>query len=272
MGYNCILAMHKRVLILITALLIPLTAETQESRPLIGLNPLKSQGLNSEETRFLESLIQLYTSNEGRVVYSSTVTPDYFLSTSVSKERSGYIFTLEILDTRMKETSRFTSVHRTSGDLALKLRSIIENSFRERFQVSEGNSVSVKAEKIVESSIAGTWRGEPGIEMIRLMEGGSGTAFFSSGVKMDLRYTIENDILVVTQTSPNTESFYHHLPQGTARQLSARAAPMRWELVLHSGGSRLKGTKISTEVKIEGNTVSGYYSEAKNSNWIKVNR
>lgn len=278
---------------MMAVLFIILQAEAQEARPVIGLNTLQTRGIGTEEVRFIESLIQSYVSNAGDVVYyfhdnpgirnyfgnflpdgisySMVKTPDYILSGSIVKERSGRVFTLEILNTHTEETSRFSTVHRTSGDLAVKTRAIVENAFRELL-TTERNYNAETQETITESIITGTWRGEPGIEIIRLQKEGQGVAFFSSGVHMNLSYTIENNVLIVTQTSPNTELYYYPLPQGIARQLSARAAPMRWELLLHSGGSRLKGSKISTEVRVDGNASEEYRYETRNSLWVRVSR
>jgi hypothetical protein len=109
---------------------------------------------------------------------------------------------------------------------------------------------------IIENNIAGTWRGEPGIEIIRLQSEGRGTAFFSSGAQMNLSYIIEGNTLKVWQNSPTAERFYYPNPPEIAKLLSERAEPMRWEFMLYSGGNRLRGTKISTEIRVlqNGNT------------------
>jgi hypothetical protein len=109
---------------------------------------------------------------------------------------------------------------------------------------------------ITENGITGTWRGEPGIEIIRLQSGGRGTAFFSSGALMNLSYAIEGNTLKIRQNSPNAERFYYPNPPEIAKLLSERAEPMRWEFMLYSGGNRLRGTKISTEIRVsrDGNT------------------
>jgi hypothetical protein len=91
--------------------------------------------------------------------------------------------------------------------------------------------------------------------MIRLLQGGRGVAFFSSGAQMNLIYTIENNALKVRQDSPNTERYYIPLPYEAAQELCAGADPMIWELYLYSRGAYLKGIKISTEAKVEGNVL-----------------
>jgi hypothetical protein len=131
--------------------------------------------------------------------------------------------------------------------------------------------IEAVSERLTEADISGTWRGDEGIEMVRLQRGGRGIAIFSSGAQMNLTYSIENNILRVVQSSPNTERYYHPVPYEVARQLAERAEPMRWELLLYENGALLKGIKVATAVLYEGNTIlelfPGSYREAE---WNKT--
>jgi hypothetical protein len=111
---------------------------------------------------------------------------------------------------------------------------------------ADGRPDPVPAENITESRIMGSWKGESGIEMIRLYRGGRGMAVFSSGAQMALSYAIEDNVLTVRQVSPNSERYYYPLPYETARALSAGAEPMIWELRLYGRGSVLRGFKTVT--------------------------
>ena len=278
---------------------LPFLAGAQETKPIIRFSPLYTQNINIEETRFIESLIQSYLSDVGNVVnyfednpQSSTFetggalpdtwkkTPDYVISGSIYLERDSRIFTLEIHNTLTKETTRTTTVHKTASDLALKVRSLVENAFNASLQATKaaapadtGRNGNEQPEMLTENNITGTWRGESGIELIRLLQGGKGIAFFSSGAQMNLTYTIENNTLKVRQNSPNRERFYYPLPYGIAKQLSAEADPMYWELLLYSGGTHLRGVRISTEAEIEGNSlVKLLPGTSRDSLWVRINR
>ena len=267
---------------LVAAFFFPIFAGAQETKPVIRFSPFYTQGIGIEETRFIETLIQSYLTDVGEVVnffdnpqpgddlFPGTWTraPDYVLSGSVYLERDNRIFTLEIHNTLTKETSRTTSSHKTASDLVLRARSLVESMFTER-----GNEALAEApEPITENLIAGTWRGETGIEMIRLQQGGRGVAFFSSGAQMNLSYAIEGNILKVRQNSPNLERFYYPLPYGVARQLSEEAEPMRWELLLYSGGTHLRGVRISTEAKMNGDVLVELLRETpRDSFWVRAN-
>jgi len=252
----------------------------QETRPVIRFTPFVSQGISNEETRFIESLIQSYVSDAGELIFSYdnippdayllggglllgswNRTPDYILSGSIYLEHKTRIFTLEIRNTHTNEITKTTTEHKTAGDLALKARSLVENiikfSVLSEMELAAANEVEREIpQTITENSIAGTWRGETGIEIIRLQPGGRGTAFFSSGAQMNLSYSIEGNTLKIWQNSPNVERFYYPNPPEIAKLLSQRAEPMRWEFMLYSGGNRLRGTKISTEIRVlqNGNT------------------
>ena len=290
--------MWKKFLPLLAVFFFPLLAGAQESRPVIRFSPFYTQGIGIEETRFIESLFQSYLSDLGEVINffdntaspesfseggvfpdSWTKSPDYVLSGSIYLERDSRVLTLEIHNTLTRETIRSTTTHKTASDLVLKARSLVETVFNSPVQAAKGTSLEAESsgapgpETITESSIAGTWRGESGIEMIRLQQGGRGIAFFSSGAQMNLSYTIENNILKVRQNSPNMERFYYPLPYGVARQLSAEADPMCWELLLYSGGTHLKGVRISTEAKFEGNAlVELLPGTARDSLWVRSGR
>jgi hypothetical protein len=267
--------MKKNLLLILGLLFFPLFSGAQDAKPIIRFSPFYARGISFEEIRFVESLIQSYLSDFGEVVnYFSDApggpngkfpdswmrAPDYVLTGSIYLERDTRIFTLEIHTTATGETSRFTSTHKTSGDMVLKARSLLEAAFGSSDRTAalpgkDGSFREEESEELTESAIAGTWRGESGIEMIRLQQGGRGTAFFSSGAQMSLTYTIENNTLKVKQNSPNTERYYYPLPYGAARQLSDEAGPMTWELLLYSGGTHLKGFKRSTGARVEGDMI-----------------
>ena len=259
-------------LVLFTVVFLPFL-EAQENKPVIKLNPLFIDGIGIEESRLIESLIQSYLSDIGEVINyfdaalapdpfenaddalnSWTRIPDYTVTGTIHLERDSRIFLLELLNTRTGKTYSFTSIYKTTGELVLKARSILETAFAAG-GLESGRSSEALPGPVHESQIVGTWRGEPGIEMIRLQRGGRGVAVFSSGAQMVLSYTIENNILRVWQVSPNSEWFYYPLPYETARALTAGAEPMIWELSLYSGGTVLGGVKIATGVQLEGNQV-----------------
>ena len=252
---------------------LPFFAQAEESRPVIQYNPISMQGINKEEARFIESLLLSYLSDAGQIttLISPPEKADFILSGSIYRERESRVFTIIILDTRTGETVQSTSVHKNSSDLVLKARSLVENAFRNHVNPYLPNGET--PELITENNIIGTWRGEAGIEAIRFQGKGRGIAFFSSGVQMELAYAIEDNTLKIWQNCPNLARFYHHMPPEIAKQISAQADPIRWEMTLISGGTRLNGMKISWEAKYEDDNLINLLPETRSKTyWTRSGR
>jgi hypothetical protein len=132
----------------------------------------------------------------------------------------------------------------------------------------------------MEESIVGTWRGEPGIAMVRLRRGGQGIAVFSSGAQMNLLYSIEDNALTVVQDSPNTERYYQRqgassvtLPYLVARRLADEAKPMRWELSLYEKGTVLKGLKTVSVIRYDlGRILEITHGTIEEVEWMRAGR
>ncbi|GHV14384.1 hypothetical protein FACS189491_10640 [Spirochaetia bacterium] len=249
----------------------------QNTKPLIQLTPLFSQGIGDEESRFIESLVQSYLSDFGEVISaagsdpavpeSDTRIPDYTFTGSIYLERDSLILMLEI-GKAAAESASFTMVSKSIGELALKARSLVEIAFS-----SEPERAGLRASApldLKEAAVLGTWRGEPGIEMIRFQRMGRGIAVFSSGASMVLSWAVEDNILRARQISPNTERYYHPLPYEVAKQLTAQAEPMVWELRLYDNGNTLRGIKTLTGIRYEGTSVTELIpKEMQNVEWIR---
>ncbi|MDR2363836.1 MAG: hypothetical protein LBD65_05420 [Spirochaetaceae bacterium] len=245
---------------------LPFLLYAQDHKPLIGIMPFTTQGIRTDEAGIIESLIQSYMGEMGNEVirldpafnldasYDSGLFrfPEYVFSGSISQEGANRILLLEIHKQTTGERILYTSTHKTLSDLILKVRSIVTVA------VTTGETIRAEPdpqEQLTVNKLAGTWRGDAEIQVVRLSRNLVGTAVFTSGVQMNLIYTIEDNTLKVFQNSPNTERFYHPLPYHVARQLSAEAEPMRWEFHLYEKGKLLRGKRIGTGVRYEGDKI-----------------
>nr|WP_245534805.1 hypothetical protein [Treponema primitia] len=256
--------------------------DAQENKPVIQLMPFTIEGLGLEESRFIEALIQSYVGDIGELEMRFT-TPDYIISGSIILDQDSPILSLDIIKTSTGERAYYKSTYKTTTDLALKARSLVETAFsmtNPSPAVGMGPSAHEEApqteipqETLSEGKILGTWRGDTGVEIVRLQPGGTGRAILSSGVQMSLVYRIDGNTLKVTQNSPNTERFYYPIPFDIARELKAQAEPWQWELFLYEEGTVLRGIKTSTEVEYEDNRIielrPGSIREAE---WTKPTR
>ncbi|MDR1420459.1 MAG: hypothetical protein LBI86_08810 [Treponema sp.] len=233
----------------------------QSGKPVIVVLPFSIEGISAGEGRLLQSLIRSYLSELGEVIDVSpeegaspgtdAVTagsgfsgrPDFTVSGSIRMEGDFRTLTIDTVSAATGETRTWSYSYKTTGELVLKARSVLETAF---IPPAAGQREPVPAENISENRIMGSWKGETGIETVRLYRGGRGMAVFSSGAQMALSYTIDNNSLMVRQVSPNSERYYYPLPYEDARTLSAGAEPMIWELRLYGRGSVLRGIKTVT--------------------------
>jgi hypothetical protein len=271
----------RRPVLLLASFLLPCLLIAQTGKPVIKFTPLQAEGIGVEESRLVETLIRSYLADIGEVIsYFDAVmeedpfaasagipdswprAPDYVFSGSIALDQDGRIFSLRLHNTGTGETGSFTAVYRSPGELLLKARSLLESAFaaggserpREPPE-GERNAAGTVRENIGEQQILGTWRGETGIEMVRLQRGGRGVAVFSSGAQMVLSWIIDDNTLKIQQVSPNSERFYHPLPYEIARQAVEGSEPVVWELSLFERGTVLRGPRINTALRLEGNRV-----------------
>jgi hypothetical protein len=267
--------------------LLSVLAPAQETKAVMQFLPFTAEGVSAEEARIIEVLIQSYiveiyntaiydgsprttvrqnstgAGNEegGDADVSDALTaPDFIIGGGLVLRDGMKVLRLDISDAKSGEHYVEEFAHRTTSEMALKTRSIVENVFaagnpRGGFGLHMGEMLP---EPFSGASFSGVWRGTDGVEQVRFFPGGTALAVLSSGISMNLSYRIENNTLSVTQTSPNYERFYHPLPLPVARELVRHAEPMRWELSLYDNGNSLKGIKIETAVLYEGDQILEY--------------
>ncbi|MDR1788318.1 MAG: hypothetical protein LBR16_07715 [Treponema sp.] len=252
----------KRMVILFVGLFLAgFCGYAQEQRPRIVLAAFSALGLSPEEERLAESLIRSYlAAGEERAeltaVYDavsegepqpSPAAQSVSLVVRIYPEEGQFILSLESRSGEVGEAGEVfqsLSAHKSAADLLLAARSLLDTHFAAPERARD------TGEPLSEGAIAGSWRGGPGIERVRLWNG-KGTVFFSSGALMLVGYTFEDNTLVVRQVSRNNFRYYHPLPIAIAEFLAVEAEPMVWRLRLSGGGKVLRGTRTSTAVQIE---------------------
>jgi hypothetical protein len=256
----------------------------QALKPVVRIMPFSSQGIGEDEARTIEALIQSYLFDLGENFIDFEVPgvpqalmperePDFIISGNLILEGENRVLTITLANTRNGQTLQFSSTHRTTSELALKTRSLVQMAMNSSRPAGTGepDEAPETPEPLSESRIAGSWRGDTGIEMVRLQAGGTGLLVFSSGARMNVSYRIQGNTLYVAQNSPNTERYYHPVPYGIARQLVELAEPMSWEFSLFGGGGVLRGKKIATAVEYTGDTIIDlFYGNARDAEWTKI--
>jgi hypothetical protein len=247
----------------------------EDNKPVIRLMPFFIEGLGPVEARFISTLIESYVTDIGDVISevdtSFEVPSDFILSGTITVEQDNRVLTLKIVKSATGETAYHISTHKTTSDLTLKARSLVEAAFSVGFEEAFKDVIS--QEILTEQKILGTWRGDAGLEIVRLQPGGTGIAILSSGAQMRMDYTIENNSLKLIQVSPNRARFYHPLPFDVARELSVQAEPWQYEFFLSADGTVLRGLKTFTDARYEDNRVLELLpNSVREAEWTKLSR
>ena len=98
-------------------------------------------------------------------------------------------------------------------------------------------------------SLAGSWKGEPGLDRVMILRGGRGMAVFSSGVSISLDLKIENGYLLVTQKGTMQPRQFLNLPDGIAQQAVQQIEPPQWRFLVSTDKKILSGTKIDAQIQ-----------------------
>ncbi|QQO07972.1 TP0183 family DNA metabolism protein [Breznakiella homolactica] len=283
----------KKVLftVLILSLLIS-GVGAQEQKPVIWVMPFSIQGIGEDEARIIEALIQSYiidlgamnidfeailttppqTDEEAGSTPAAGEDPDYILSGSIKVDGDNRVLIIEVVNIKTGEMVNFSSNHKTISDLALKSRALVQQALMSG-GAEENAAANEVPEAITGQKLTGRWKGDKGIEVVRLLRDGTGLAVFSSGAQMSLSYTITGDTVEIIQTSPNSDRFYHPVPYGVAKQLVELAEPMKWKFRLFGDGLYLRGTKSATAVEYTGETILNLtYGDEREAEWVKTSR
>jgi hypothetical protein len=295
----------KRVFLpgLVLGLFWVLPVFAQDEKPVIRVESFTFEGLRPQESQIIKTLFLSYLNSLGTIIYPADDDPGtapgeragifepeniphFTFSARVVFDRDFRHLAVTVGNLRSGEISSFNATYRTTGELVLRARAFMESVLV--FGIPAPGTASlimentaggmegrgeIRSESLDERRIAGTWRGDHGIEMVRLQGGGRGMAIFSSGAQMELIYTIADNTLFITQNSANQERFYHPLPYQVAKILAVQADPMRWEFLLYDNGATLRGIYITTTARYEGEQVLELIpNSARESGWTRITR
>ena len=98
-------------------------------------------------------------------------------------------------------------------------------------------------------SLAGSWKGEPGLDRVMILRGGRGMAVFSSGVSVSLDLKIDNGYLLVTQKGSLQPRQFLNLPDAIAQQAVQQTNPPQWRFLVSPDKKILSGTKVDAQIQ-----------------------
>ncbi len=290
--------MKRGVSVFIGIITISFRIVAQETLPVLAVLPFTAPPELSQQAQTIEKLVESCISQwntvrlidpsdrdvvlkEREFAYSSVAQvnqelgtmlhADYLVGGSLGTLGSSIVITFEIINVQTSEKRSFSTIDLSFEAIITALPNILQQSLGS--YVQHETSPQKNEIPISEENIIGSWKGDKGIELVRLYRNGQGEAIFTSGARMELAYTIKEGILYVKQTSPNTERYYHPVPYLIAHQLVELAEPMEWEFNTLVGDSILRGIKRATAVRYEGDTIIEIiHKSTRDAEWTKIGR
>ena len=118
-------------------------------------------------------------------------------------------------------------------------------------------------------SLAGSWKGEPGLDRVMILRGGRGMAVFSSGVSVSLDLKIDNGYLLVTQKGTLQPRQFLNLPDEIARQAVQKTNPPQWRFLVSPDKKILSGTKVDAQIQYNETTIISVNYGTATVKWLR---
>jgi len=162
-----------------------------------------------------------------------------------------------ILKGRKDQFTRIISkVYGSINKILLDSRLLVFNLFDFSVPLEQIASTAPQSEPVAEfgyvetvDSLAGSWKGEPGLDRVMILRGGRGMAVFSSGVSVSLELKIDNGYLLVTQKGSLQPRQFLNLPDAIAQQAVQQTNPPQWRVLVSPDKKILSGTKVDAQIQ-----------------------
>ena len=282
---------------IVAILSIAFPGNAQDQRPVVAILRFEALGVSENESKTIENLIQSYVSEfqDLRLVsqtdrdkvlveqefasvlnnpeqLANLLSANFLLTGSVGAIGDDRVLSLDVIKVSSGEKKSISEIFKSINELALGTRTMTMRIF-ERDDDPISATQPIRMQVISADDILGTWKGDKGIEVVRISRGGKAMAILSSSAQMELAWKIEGTELYFQQISPNSTKFYHPVPYKIALELTSKAKPMRWSFSLFSDGMILKGTKTSSAVSYEGERVLEIiHGTSREAEWTRLSR
>lgn len=222
---------------------------------------------------------------------------DYIVSGTIGKIGDIFVFSLDNTRVSSGEKLSVSDTAQSISDIVLRSRNLTWTLFgakplpadagtNKQPDTSIPSSVALKAIETVAiepqsifraptiSDLLGTWRGDKGLETIRLFPNATALAILSGGGTLKLRVSISEDIIEIAQDQPNDVAMYRaaSVSLDLARRIAAEARPMRWLYTLSADGTTLSGTKESIAISGSGDTLWVDNDYVRSASWVRISR
>ena len=200
---------------------------------------------------------------------------DYIFFGSLEEVPEGIKLEL-ILKGRKDQVTRIISkVYDNINKILLDSRLLVFNLFDFSIPL-EGFARPLQQEQVTEfgyvetvDSLAGSWKGEQGLDRVMILRGGRGMAVFSSGVSVSLDCKIDNGYLLVTQKGSLQPRQFLNLPDEIARQAVQQTKPPQWRFLVSSDKKILSGTKVDAQIQYNESAIISIKYDTAAVEWLR---
>lgn len=262
------------------------------SLPLITANPrvavyhIKSSQINVQTVQTIDNLVfsfikelKNYTVLDLRNQpvpdqFPPDFDADYVFFTSIQEVPDGIQFELVLKGKEDHLTRLISKVYGNVNKILLDSRLLVLNLFDFSIALEQLNTVEPETAPDIEfgfvetvDALAGSWKGESGIERVMILRGGRGMAVFSSGVSISLECKIEDGYLLITQKGSLQPRQFLNLPDEIARQAITKIQPPQWRFLISSDRKILSGKKFDAHILHSNNTITDIRYEIADVQW-----
>jgi len=116
-------------------------------------------------------------------------------------------------------------------------------------------------------SLAGSWKGEAGIDRIMILKGGHGIIIFSNATSFSLDLTIEDGYLIVKPKGDIPPQRFLQLPDHIVNQIMQKIEPPEWRFLVSANNNLLSGTKKEVQVHHDNTDITDISYETVPVEW-----
>ncbi len=116
-------------------------------------------------------------------------------------------------------------------------------------------------------SLAGSWRGEEGIEKVMLLRGGRGVAILFSGISIPLELSLSAGDLVIRQKGMANPRQFMDLSDSVAKQAATIAPPLEWRFLITTDQKTLSGIKKTVIINNDGKNILTMEAVVLDTRW-----
>jgi len=223
---------------------------------------------------------------------------DFIMSGTLGKIGDLFVLTLEVTKVSSGEKLSVSDTAKTISDIVLRAKDLTKTLLRGEnsrdAQTAAAVSQDLSSPDAITQSIGiiedrpelpsyfgnpqirdllGTWKGDKGIETIRILQNSTAIAVLSGGGILKLRIKIDQSSITVMQDQPNDPVMYRSsgISFADAKKISELARPMEWQFKLASDKNILSGIKATSAVSGRASSLQVDNNYSREAVWTRIN-